>query len=94
MARQLLHEEYLFMQDSEVAPGGRLCLVCSEVGASWVSYQCNEGVRHMLFCSEHGQSVAAAGPTLCETCATFAEMIGVRDADASAGSTLASPDGR
>ena len=93
MARQLLHEEYLFMRDSEVAASGRLCLVCDELGASWVSYQCQEGIRHMLFCSEHAESVAAAGPTLCETCATFAEMIGVRALDKT-DSQLASPDGR
>jgi hypothetical protein len=94
MARQLLHEEYLFMQDSDVAPGGRLCLLCSQVGASWVSYQCNEGIRHMLFCAEHGPLAVAGGPTLCETCSTFAELIGVRAADPSVGSELASPDGR
>lgn len=94
MARELLHEEYLFMHDSEVAVGGRLCLVCSAAGASWVSYQCKEGIRHMLFCTEHGEAIAAARPTLCETCATFAEMIGVRAADTSSNSLFASPDGR
>jgi hypothetical protein len=59
-----------------------------------VSYQCKEGIRHMLFCSEHGEQVAAAGPTLCETCATFAEIVGVKAADTSSSSQLASPDRR
>jgi hypothetical protein len=94
MARELLHEEYLFMHDTDAADGGRLCLLCSEPGASWVSYQCKEGLRHMLFCTGHGETVVAAGPTLCETCATFAEIVAVRAADPSMTSHLASPDGR
>jgi hypothetical protein len=94
MARRLLHEEYLFMHDSDSVDGGRLCLLCPEVGDSWVSYQCQEGLRHMLFCAEHKDTVVAAGPTLCETCATFAEIVAVRTADKSANSQLASPDGR
>jgi ribosomal protein S26 len=48
----------------------------------------------MLFCAEHGETVVAAGPTLCETCATFAEIVRVRAADPSVNSSLASPDGR
>ncbi len=59
-----------------------------------VSYKCQEGIRHMLFCAEHGDTVVAAGPTLCETCSTFADIVSVRAADPSASSQLASPDGR
>lgn len=59
-----------------------------------MSYQCKEGIRHILFCTEHGEAIAAAGPTLCETCATFAEMIRIRASDKRANSPLASPDGR
>ena len=78
MGTQVQHEEYLFAQDDTDVSGPRLCLACGSGGHTWVAYRCREGVRHLLFCEEHSAPVVQAGPTLCETCSTFAEIVGTR----------------
>jgi hypothetical protein len=78
VSKVLMREEYLFVEDEGGPTRDRLCVICGALGAAWVNYQCMEGVRHLLHCTEHTAMAIGAGSTLCNTCATFAEVIGTQ----------------
>jgi hypothetical protein len=81
VSKVLMREEYLFVEDEGGPIHSRFCVICGALGVSWVNYQCREGIRHLLHCTGHTAMAVSAGSTLCNTCASFAEVTGTQPVD-------------